>query len=31
MAVRDVLHGRPVKNVDALANPESLKDFRLDS
>src|SRR5262249_58816477 len=24
MAVRDVLHGRPVKNVDALANPESL-------
>jgi acetoacetyl-CoA synthetase len=27
MAVRDVLHGRPVKNVDALANPESLKYF----
>jgi acetoacetyl-CoA synthetase len=31
MAVRDALHGRPVQNVDALANPESLKDFRLDS
>ena len=30
MAVRDVLHGRPVKNVDALANPESLGFFRLD-
>jgi acetoacetyl-CoA synthetase len=30
MAVRDVLHGRPVKNVDALANPESLSHFRLD-
>jgi acetoacetyl-CoA synthetase len=29
MAVRDVLHGRPVKNVDALANPESLAHFRL--
>ncbi len=28
MAVRDVLHGRPVKNVDALANPESLEHFR---
>ena len=30
MAVRDVLHGRPAKNVDALANPESLEHFRLD-
>ena len=30
MAVRDVLHGRPVKNVDALANPESLEHFQLD-
>jgi acetoacetyl-CoA synthetase len=29
MAVRDVLHGRAVKNVDALANPESLAHFRL--
>ncbi len=24
LAVRDVVHGRPVKNVEALANPESL-------
>lgn len=28
LAVRDVLHGRPVKNVDALANPEALVHFR---
>jgi acetoacetyl-CoA synthetase len=28
LAVRDVVHGRPVKNVDALANPESLEFFR---
>jgi acetoacetyl-CoA synthetase len=26
--VRDVIHGRPVKNVDALANPEALELFR---
>ena len=25
LAVRNVIHGRPVKNVDALANPEALK------
>ncbi len=25
LAVREVIHGRPVKNVDALANPEALK------
>jgi acetoacetyl-CoA synthetase len=25
LAVRDVIHGRPVKNVDALANPEALR------
>jgi acetoacetyl-CoA synthetase len=25
--VRDVVHGRPVKNADALANPEALKLF----
>ncbi|SHE90368.1 acetoacetyl-CoA synthetase [Modicisalibacter ilicicola DSM 19980] len=25
LAVRNVVHGRPVKNKDALANPESLK------
>jgi len=28
LAVRDVVHGRPVKNVDALANPEALDLFR---
>jgi len=28
LAVRDVLHGRPVKNRDALANPEALDLFR---
>ncbi|MCH2100522.1 MAG: acetoacetate--CoA ligase [Planctomycetes bacterium] len=27
IAVRDVLHGRTAKNVDALANPESLDHF----
>jgi acetoacetyl-CoA synthetase len=26
--VRDVIHGRAVKNVDALANPEALELFR---
>jgi len=26
--VRDVVHGRPVKNVEALANPEALEHFR---
>jgi len=28
LAVRDVIHGRPVKNTDALANPGSLEWFR---
>ena len=28
MAVRDVVHGRPVRNVEALANPEALEEFR---
>ena len=28
LAVRDVIHGRPVKNQDALANPEALELFR---
>jgi acetoacetyl-CoA synthetase len=28
LAVRDVIHGRPVKNLDALANPASLALFR---
>ncbi len=27
LAVRDVIHGRPVKTADALANPEALKLF----
>jgi acetoacetyl-CoA synthetase len=25
--VRDVVHGRPVKNADALASPEALRLF----
>lgn len=28
LAVREVIHGRPVKNVEALANPEALELFR---
>ncbi len=28
LAVRDVVHGRPVANANALANPESLEHFR---
>jgi acetoacetyl-CoA synthetase len=28
LAVRNVVHGRPVKNVEALANPEALEYFR---
>ncbi|MGH8665297.1 MAG: acetoacetate--CoA ligase [Burkholderiales bacterium] len=28
LAVRDVVHGRPVKNLEALANPEALELFR---
>ncbi len=28
LAVRDVIHGRPVRNRDALANPEALSHFR---
>ena len=28
LAVRDVVHGRPVKNQEALANPEALELFR---
>ena len=27
LAVREVIHGRPVLNIDALANPEALKHF----
>jgi acetoacetyl-CoA synthetase len=28
LAVREAVHGRPVKNVEALANPEALEHFR---
>jgi acetoacetyl-CoA synthetase len=28
LAVRDVVHGRPVKNTEALANPEALDLYR---
>ena len=28
LAVRDVVHGLPVDNLDALANPEALEEFR---
>lgn len=28
LAVRNVVHGRPVKNTDALANPQALEFFR---
>ena len=28
LAVRNVVHGRPVKNQEALANPEALEQFR---
>jgi acetoacetyl-CoA synthetase len=27
IAVRDVVHGRPVKNRETLANPEALEQF----
>ena len=28
LAVRNVIHDRPVRNTDALANPEALEYFR---
>ena len=28
LAVREVVHGRPVKNLEALANPEALEHFK---
>ncbi|HEY1773876.1 MAG TPA: acetoacetate--CoA ligase [Gammaproteobacteria bacterium] len=28
LAVRNVIHGRPVKNTDALANPQALEHYR---
>jgi len=30
IAVRDIIHGRAVKNVEALANPEALEHFRME-
>ena len=28
LAVRNIIHGQPVKNVDALANPQALELFK---
>ncbi|MBB4653195.1 hypothetical protein GGQ99_004980, partial [Aminobacter niigataensis] len=28
LAVRDIVHGRPVKNQEALANPEALELYK---
>jgi acetoacetyl-CoA synthetase len=28
IAVRETIHGRAVKNTDALANPEALDEYR---
>ena len=28
LAVRDIVHGRPIKNTEALANPEALEEYR---
>jgi len=28
LAVRSIVHGEPVKNLEALANPEALEDYR---
>jgi len=28
LAVRDIVHGRPVKNLEAIANPAALDDYR---
>ncbi len=28
LAVRDVIHGRPVRNREALANPEALELYK---
>jgi acetoacetyl-CoA synthetase len=28
LAVRNIVHGREVKNLEALANPEALEQFR---
>ena len=28
LAVRDAVHGRPIKNTEALSNPQALDEFR---
>jgi acetoacetyl-CoA synthetase len=28
LAIREIIHGRPVKNIEALANPEALDHFQ---
>ena len=28
LAVREIVHGRPIRNVEALANPEALSYFK---
>ena len=28
LAVREAIHGRPVKNLDALANPQAMAQFQ---
>jgi acetoacetyl-CoA synthetase len=28
LAIRDVVHGKPIKNIEALSNPEALDQFR---
>jgi acetoacetyl-CoA synthetase len=28
LAIRDVVHGKPIKNIEALSNPEALEQFR---
>ena len=28
LAVREIVHGRAIKNVEAMANPEALADFK---
>ena len=28
LAVRDVIQGRPIKNTEALANPEALEEYK---
>ena len=28
LAVRDIIHGKQIKNIEALANPEALEQFK---